>query len=287
MREGRGFELGLLLLAAVLLAFGADWTAVSGPVDLSEHEPDSLRAVTWNVGQELRERAAGLRGDQVGHVIDRLKQLGADVILLQELSDREQGRQIQAGLGSEWICEVSGSSGGRRLAILVRNADIEIKARRLRSDSGSAMLALVDMHGRGGSPLSLAIGCVHAGAFSPEDRNELLGITRSLLDRHGEARLRLLGGDLNIDIDPDARRDLFSDDADLDVQTYNFLLQAGNGLPGLVDVTAGTGPTAEPDRRLDYIFATPEVAGEARAAVWRRQRVSGMDHDPVVVDLRY
>ncbi|MFT5289625.1 MAG: endonuclease/exonuclease/phosphatase family metal-dependent hydrolase [Planctomycetota bacterium] len=287
MRNGRGFELGLLLLAALLLALGADWATPGDSLDLSDREPSSLRAVTWNVGQELRQGAAGLRGDQVEHVVERLKQLDADVILLQELSDREQGRQIQAGLGSEWISEISGSSGGRRLAILVRNADIEVKARRLRSESGTAMLALVDMYRRNGETIPLVISCVHAGAFSPEDRNELLGVTRSLMDRHAETRLRLLGGDLNIDLDPDARRDLFSDDARLDVQTYNFLLQAGSGLPGLVDVTSETGPTAEPDRRLDYFFASPELAEGAKAAVWRGQRAGGMDHDPVFVELRY
>ena len=91
--------------------------------------------------------------------------------------------------------------------------------------------------------------------------------------------LKILAGDLNLDIDLDKRRNLFSDDAYLDVETYNYVAQR------LSDVTLNTGSTAEPDRRLDYIFADAKRFNLVHSGPWKGRRVADMDHDPVVVDL--
>ena len=82
----------------------------------------------------------------------------------------------------------------------------------------------------------------------------------------------------NVDLDLDKRRDLFSNDAYRDVESYNYVASA------LDDATRGTGSTAEPDRRLDYVFASPELLATA-AGPWKGRRAGDMDHDPVVVDL--
>ena len=92
---------------------------------------------------------------------------------------------------------------------------------------------------------------------------------------------KILAGDLNLDIDIDKRRYLFSDDEYLDIETYNYVAQRFS------DVTLNTGSTAEPDRRLDYIFADVKRLKVDRAGPWKGKRVADMDHDPVVADLKF
>ena len=88
----------------------------------------------------------------------------------------------------------------------------------------------------------------------------------------------ILAGDLNLDVDVEGRTDLFTDDEYLDIQTYNYTVQR------MRDAGREHGPTAEPDRRLDYVFVggAHEVLS---GGVWRGQRIGGMDHHPLIVDL--
>ena len=92
--------------------------------------------------------------------------------------------------------------------------------------------------------------------------------------------LTILAGDLNLDIDLDKRRDLFTDNEHLDVETYNCIAQHFS------DVAVNTGSTAEPDRRLDYIFADADSLKVIRSGPWKGKSVADMNHDPVVADLQ-
>ena len=126
---------------------------------------------------------------------------------------------------------------------------------------------------------ALAAATLHADAFSSRRRNLGIGeIITGLLRK--DAAVYLLAGDLNLDLDLDKRRDLFTDDEHLDVETYNFLATR------LADVTRGTGSTAEPDRRLDYIFCSEEGVEILGRGPLRGRRRGAMDHDPVLADLR-
>ena len=86
--------------------------------------------------------------------------------------------------------------------------------------------------------------------------------------------------DLNIDLDLDKRRDLFSSNEYLDVETYNYVATH------LFDTAIGRGPTAEPDRRLDYIFSDANLA-VIDAGPFKNHRAPEMDHDPLVGDLHF
>ena len=56
-------------------------------------------------------------------------------------------------------------------------------------------------------------------------RNVLIGRATEVLMSRFPDHLKILAGDLNLDIDIDKRRDLFSDDEYLDVETYNYIAQ--------------------------------------------------------------
>lgn len=95
--------------------------------------------------------------------------------------------------------------------------------------------------------------------------------------RAGDAP-HLLVGDLNLQAQTQGGQDVFSDDAHLDVETYGYATQS------LIDTGRDAGATAQPDRRLDYVLATPDLA-PVSVTVVRGRRRGDMDHDPLVVDL--
>ncbi len=130
---------------------------------------------------------------------------------------------------------------------------------------------------RGKPPLRMVV--VHGDAFSPRDRNREIGKALDLLFQGTKEKVRVLAGDLNLDLDLDKRRDLFSSDAYLDVETYNTVVTK------MTDLGQGTGATAEPDRRLDYLFLSPAPREVLSVGPWKDQRVGDMDHDPLVADV--
>ena len=197
-----------------------------------------------------------------------MRAIDPDLVFLQEVRGQSQGERLRARLGEGWE---SASKAG--VLALCQRGRLEVfgveRAFRLR-----AVGVLYHSPGRG---TVAAIG-LHAQAFSARSRNDAVGTMATTLESRSERR-KLLAGDLNLDLDLDKRADLFTDDEHLDVETYNYLSER------FVDAARGSGPTAEPDRRLDYVFVSrdwPILGGGA----WKGRRAPGMDHDPVVVDLR-
>ena len=58
-----------------------------------------------------------------------------------------------------------------------------------------------------------------------ENRNAEIGAATEALLANRQSDARLLLGDLNLNLDLDKRRDLFTDDAYLDVETYNYVAE--------------------------------------------------------------
>ncbi len=273
MRRGIGGELILLGLALGFLWYGYG-TSSGESAGFELYAPDEgvVRVVSWNVGVSVTDGGVALPPEAEAHVVSALGALAPTVVVLQELRDLDQLERLLDALGDEWRGVLGASYEGRRVAVLA-------PARALRALRGSAgdgsslgfRLRLAD-------ELRLTGVAIHADALSSRLRNQQVGQAVELVENvDGPV---LLAGDLNIDLDLDKRRDLFSDDQYLDVETYNYLAER------FVDATLGTGSTAEPDRRLDYVFVSGGWCEVVAAGPWRRQRAPGMDHDPVVADLR-
>jgi len=237
---------------------------------LATRQPDDLRIVSWNVGGA---GGRSLNSGDLPHIAAVLKKLNADVILLQEVAAAHQVQRLSRMLDGPWEVIVS-TGGSRLLAILGQRGRLQNRSRLAQS-----LRAIAVSYQSSGMPPVLLIN-IHADPYSAKARNTLIGRLADALMNQDSGHLRILAGDLNLDVDIDKRRDLFTDDAHLDVETYNYLVQH------LVDVTRNTGNTAEPDRRLDYIFADAARVRVIRAGPWKGQRVADMDHDPVVADLR-
>ncbi len=238
---------------------------------LTKRNPQGLRVVTWNVGGTGGAGGRSLQNQFLPHVATVLKELDADLILLQEIAHRNQIHRIIRRLDGQWEILVS-NGGNRSLAILGQRGHLHPW---MEPDKKQNALAASY---RSPSKPPVFLMNLHADPYSAQRRNGLIGrATRILLSRYPD-QLKILAGDLNLDIDIDKRRDLFTDDEYLDVETYNFIAQH------LADVTLNTGSTAEPDRRLDYIFAEGKRLEVVNSGPWKGKRVADMDHDPVVAD---
>lgn len=275
MRRESILELVLLALAAALAIYGhglANFATVYAP---PERDHDQLRVVTWNLGESGGRAGMPFDDRNHEHVAEVLGRLDADLIVLQELRGQEQLDRLVDELGPVGAHTAISGAGGRRVGVIARFGVLEDPV--VLEGRG---LAFVYRKPRpaGGDKARAAVAALHASAWSAEERNEEIGRAAELLAAVADPAAHLLMGDLNLDLDIDKRRDLFTNDEYLDVETYNFVASK------LVDTAAGTGPTAEPDRRLDYVFHSPDELRVAAAGPWRGMRAGGMDHDPVVAD---
>jgi len=264
VNAGARLEAALLLLAGLFLLLSRDLSALGPAFEPPPRSPSSLRVVTWNLGGADGGETHPFREDTLPAVAASLRRAEADLVLLQEAGDDGLLQRLADELGSGW--RVEHGRGG--VAALVARGDCA----RWRPPLGRTLGLRLELGGT-----TVAVAAVHSSPFSARDRGRELGpLVDALLEQ--EADVHLLAGDLNLDLDLDKRGDLFSNDPHRDVESYNALAAH------LVDVARRGGPTAQPDRRLDYVFASPGVPVLA-AGVWHGQRVGSMDHDPVVVDL--
>lgn len=278
-RKGAAAERLAFALAACVFGFAL---AGSGGtyVEFSPEPPapSVLRVCTWNVGHGVDRGGGALPDEQIAHVVGVLVRLDVDGVVLQELRDREQANRLRDELVTAsrktWVLAMS-TGGSRKVALIVRGS----VAPGMPISRDGRTVSNVWFSTKGGA---YAIAGVHAEAFSAEERNAKIGRAVEVLEEtraKDDAYAKLLLGDLNLDLDIGARGDLFTDDRHLDVETYNFACR------DLVDAGVNAGPTAEPDRRLDYVLVGGEV-DVVQVGPLRDVRAPGMDHHPLLVDLR-
>ena len=274
MRE-KMLEILFVVLTIVFAATGYSlhqWNRHS--YQLTKRNPNELRIVTWNVGGAGGHGGRSLDNQFLPHVATVLKELDADLILLQEIAYEKQVYRLSRMLAGKWEAMVS-NGGSRSVAILGQRGRLHSRISPDKKHNGLA----ASYRAPGKPPVFLMN--IHADPYSAQRRNRLIGRATDVLMSRFPDHLKILAGDLNLDIDIDKRRDLFTDDEYLDIETYNYVAQR------LSDVTLNTGSTAEPDRRLDYIFADVKRLKVVHAGPWKGKRVADMDHDPVVADLKF
>jgi endonuclease/exonuclease/phosphatase family metal-dependent hydrolase len=267
-----------ILFVVLTIVFAATGYSLHGwnrhSYQLTKRNPNELRIVTWNVGGAGGHGGRSLGDQFLYHVATVLKELDADLILLQEIAYEKQVSRLSRTLGGKWETMAS-NGGGRSVAMLAQRGRLYSRISPNKKYNG-----LAASYRTPGKPPVFLMN-IHADPYSAQRRNRLIGWATDVLMSRFPDHLKILAGDLNLDIDIDKRRDLFTDDEYLDIETYNYVVQR------LSDVTLNTGSTAEPDRRLDYIFADLKRLKVVRAGPWKGKRVADMDHDPVVADLKF
>jgi len=228
---------------------------------------NGLRIVTWNIGSGSGQPLPA-RDENVPHIATVLADLDADLVFLQELAGPEQGQRLAEYLGAAW--KVVPGSGG--VALAYRRGTVSF-ARRGRSRWKS----MVFKYQLGEQPPIVAAN-LHADMLSSRRRNRLIG---GVADFLAAEKIAIIAGDLNLDVDFRKRGDLFTDNMHRDLETNNYLANR------MRDVGIRAGSTAEPDRRLDYIFTSRSGFDIRMAGPWKGKRAGGMDHDPLVADLEF
>lgn len=268
MRAAR-LEIVLALVAAACALYGFGLPDFGFAYAPGARPENGLRVVTWNVGEAAGFGQRAARDETLARVGETVATLDPDLLVLQEVSESALERIADALPGARTYH----AGGGRGCGVVAQRGNlVPLPPRRW---TGRPAVHVVYRGER--DVLAHLIG-LHASSWSAAERNEEIGRAVDSLAELDEA-LPIVAGDLNLDVDLESGRDLFTDDEYLDVQTYNYLAEH------LTDAALGTGPTAEPDRRLDYVFVGTERWRVADAGVWRGHRVGSMDHHPVVVDL--
>ena len=260
------------LVAGAFAIVGYGWPTMSpGPYEPRPRDPHGFRVMTWNVGGS-KDSGRPLIDTQIDHVASVIRSLNPDLAMLQEIRDDAQVRRLLETLGKGWQV-VTSHGPGRRLAVLCQRGQLTPW------ETGRTSRFMLATIYQSSHKQAIFVCNVHANAYSAKRRNRLLGQATMPLILLKNRAVGILAGDLNLDIDLDKRRDLFTDDEHLDVQTYNYIARH------MTDAAAHAGSTAEPDRRLDYIFVSPNALGVVQAGPWKGHRIGDMYHDPVVADL--
>lgn len=225
--------------------------------------------MTWNVGGS---DAGGhrMRDDWTAHVAAILQQIQPHLVCLQELRDATQVAALQNHLGAGWHV-ISETYDDRTQAVFVRTGEVQPNRRRPAKQQ-LLVWRVVDRP-------PIVVANIHADPYAAEERNQRIGSTLARMQRRRSHWPALLMGDLNLDVDMAKRRDLFTDNAYRDVETYNVIAAV------MRDTALDAGSTAEPDRRLDYIFASGFVV--LGAGPLDNARIADMDHHPVIADLAF
>lgn len=264
------FFLFMCSAGLAILGFASFDSAVIG-YEPSPRNKVELRVVTWNIGGPDGRRAGD---DDLSDVAASIIELDPDLAFFQELRDRAQFDVLLDFLGGTWRGAIT-TRGDRRIAVAYSRGRVRASVVSTASDRPAMSIVY-----RSPSRRTIAAVVLHADAFSSRKRNRQIGIAVDALHAASDLDGRILVGDINIDLDLDKRRDLFSDDEHLDVESYNYITI------GLFDAGIGRGSTAEPDRRLDYIFIDANLA-VIRSGPWKDRRTGEMDHDPMVADLEF
>ena len=131
-------EIVLFTAAAgfAMLGFTVDEGSGRGYVP-GPRDPRGLRVVTWNVGG-ARDHGRSMPDEHVGHVASVLRELNADLVLLQEVRHAGQVEQVVTALDGPWVALTSRGPG--RLVALCKPRGIcrSWEAAHRRSNSGES-----------------------------------------------------------------------------------------------------------------------------------------------------
>jgi endonuclease/exonuclease/phosphatase family metal-dependent hydrolase len=228
----------------------------------------AVRLMTWNVGGSIGKTGRAMPDKHIAHVVSTLLGTDTDIVILQELANKEQALRMRKKLGASWQLLVS-NYGDRRIAILVR--DYSLGQEQITLPYGDGLICRIVLS----NDEHIALAALHADAYNAKKRNLVTGHARDAL-LNMAAQKWVLAGDLNLDIARLQKREIFSDDDHQDVKSYNYISEK------IEDLSITSGPTAAGSRRLDYIFG--KNIEPVHAGVLKRQRIGDMDHDPVIID---
>lgn len=232
--------------------------------------PTQLRLITWNVGRMFRPGSkCRMADDDVPRVATSIRELAADVVLLQELVDETQLARLVDGLPGYEGGIARGCRYDRRVASVARSA--------LHPTFTSHVL---EPTGRGVSVVGFDVAGGRGVAHSVHLDVRQLARKRSQVEgliALGAAcaeSLVALGGDFNLDPRWVSRLRIRAE-----METFERLRES------YAEAAPAAGPTLLGLLRVDHVLVRKPALSSYSARVARDRRLPRGDHAPLVVDI--
>ena len=232
--------------------------------------------MTWNIGYFDYESDSRAQNKDLEAVAAVIGETGAQVVALQEVAEPEQLSTLSDLLAGRYRYHAfaRGLRTDRYVGFL-SEIPFEEETPVETSVGRDALAVTVDVPSQG---IVTLVNC-HADAFNARRRrffvNDIIDWRRS----SGKETV-ILAGDFNLDLAPVESSDLFTDDKKNDSESYSLILQ------DFRDLGRDSGPTSAFDRRIDYIFLSPEGLEAVEFKVLYGKLVGKMDHHPVLARFR-
>ncbi|MAE65513.1 MAG: hypothetical protein CMJ18_14680 [Phycisphaeraceae bacterium] len=260
----------LIVLALMLLSFTWMRWRPAQRFESSLPRHQEFRVATWNVGYFSMTRDKNVRKTDLKPIVETIRALHADVVILQELGSLDHPETIAGELGEDWNAYAVETGHGRQvLAILSRSESRETGD----CECGGRKVKTVSLKSRTGR--SVFVAGVHSPhpARGPSDTvDNIRCVISRARDRTEE--IRIIAGDMNYNFDPDREED----------ELYREIRS------DFGDGTSSLGETYYAHTRIDHVFHYPEsleVVEEGSGLLdlsWRFANVPGFrDHRPIVV----
>ncbi len=261
----------LFVLVFFTAASGWAWWRPAQRFEVSDLELGELRLVTWNVGYFAPAKNKNVRDLDIERIVEVLKPLTAQVIVLQELNSMEQAKAIASKLGSDW-CALSVETGHQQtLAVLSRLPGAKAESK---TAGGRSMIGVFFQGEDDRDVFALGVHSPHPARGMEDTVNNIKGAVSWMSERNEP--IRIMAGDLNYNFDPD----LAGKEGDA---LYSEAMSV------LADGTVSIGETYYAHTRIDHVFHHPEglkVVEEGSGMVdlmMRFAKVPGWrDHRPIV-----
>jgi endonuclease/exonuclease/phosphatase family metal-dependent hydrolase len=272
-----------LLLVALFLAFyiGAwhfgrlrsNQKHSGSPAPLNE---STFALMSWNIGYFDYESDSRAQNKDLEAIAAVIGETDAQLIALQEIAQPEQLSALSDLLAGRYRYHAF-ARGLRtdRFVAFLSEIPFQEETQVATSVGRDALAVTVDVPSQGVVTL---VNC-HADAFNGRRRRFYVN---DIIDWHRSSAKQpvILVGDFNFDLAPVESSDLFTDDKKNDSESYSLILQ------DFLDLGRNSGPTSAFDRRIDYVFLSPQDLETVEFKVLYGKLVGKMDHHPLLARFR-
>lgn len=238
-----------------------------------ELKPGEFRLVTWNVGYFALAGNKNLRDIDITRIVQTLKDVSPNAVVLQEVGSTGQAEEISKGLGPDWSSfSVKTGHSGQVLSVL---SNLPGKLSDTKEAGGRELIGV----SLGNEPEQAIF---IAGVHSPHPARGIANTAENIrgavsMAEAREEPVRIVAGDLNYNFDLKESK-----------SSANSLYQEITRI--MSDSTAELGETYYAHTRIDHVFHFPKelkVINEASGIIdlsVRFDRVPGFrDHRPIVI----
>jgi endonuclease/exonuclease/phosphatase family metal-dependent hydrolase len=247
-----------------------------------KHDGRRLRLLTWNIGNGDLESETRAHTEDLSAVAQVIRDNDPDAVTLQELTGEGQLKQLLANLQNRYrgfVC--STGSADRVDAVLIKDRGGAHRDRNVHFvdiNTGERFAAAAKFR-LDETSAEIVVVSAHADAFSASRRRAFAENVVDWTRSQPGNDIVMVAGDFNFEVSTRNKSDLFTDNAKDDSESYAYLLKYFR------DFGREAGETSINDRRIDYVFGTPETVSLVHAEVLRGSAVGRMDHWPLLVEV--